>query len=270
MTAQRPDPDGTDPGRSRVAELSEEYQVLQHRYGILEPLPELVRVNKAVERRRTRLKELEEELGWLESEIESFKKGRELLLVRAIDEVCTRFKEAWSPTPVLGYRLWLVSTTGFFGVRQRWTEPTLAARCLETKTDDEVPHTDGRCGPRGCGIYAAKDPRLLLDCFTIDVKPPDLLGVGLVGLSGKVVEHQHGYRAAHVTVLALALTQDGINPLLTDNADQIRDLFDVPALYRPLGTEPNPPDPCAARRIIVDYLEERERNHTWTSENKNE
>ena len=74
-----------------------------------------------------------------------------------------RIREAWSPTPVLGYRVWFVLAGAFHGAWERWEHPSLRARCLTTSTDDGVPHTDGRCGPHPCGIYAAKNVRRLLE-----------------------------------------------------------------------------------------------------------
>ena len=226
MTAHR---DGRDEGNrtesdwSRLAELVEEYRVLQQRYGILAAHPGLARFDQAVRRRQFRLKhlrdqlaEIETQLRWLESEMASIDKGRELLLAQEIDEVRHRFKEAWSPAPVLGYRMWMVRSDGFHGVAVRWKQPSLQARCLTTHVGEEVPHTDGRCGQRPCGIYAAKHVRPLLESAPINVEPPRLLAVGLVGLSGKVVEHQHGYRGANAIVLALALDRGPVNPLLTN------------------------------------------------------
>jgi hypothetical protein len=279
MTAHRDGRDGgnrTETDRSRLAELVEEYRVLQQRYGILAAHPGLARFDQAVRRRQFRLKhlrdqlaEIETQLRWLESEMASIDKGRELLLAQEIDEVRHRFKEAWSPAPVLGYRMWMVRSDGFHGVAVRWKQPSLQARCLTTHAGEEVPHTDGRCGPPPCGIYAAKNVRPLLESAPINVEPPRLLAVGLVGLSGKVVEHQHGYRGANATVLALALDRGPVNPLLTNDPGRIRALFQKPGLCWMLDVDPQPPDRDTLNQTIVGYLEEQERRQAWISENKN-
>jgi predicted RNase H-like nuclease (RuvC/YqgF family) len=65
--------------------LLNEYVALRRRYGVLEQHPRLLRLEKAVDRRsfrvrhlREQIEELASELRWLESEMESFDKGREV------------------------------------------------------------------------------------------------------------------------------------------------------------------------------------------------
>lgn len=273
MTATGSTPDSPHQPR-RVQRLLKEYVALRRRYGVLEQHPRLLRLEKATDRRSFRVKHLREqieelagELRWLESEMESFDKGRELLLVELIDELRTRFGETWSPLPVLGYRYWFVREGAFLGFRQRWSEPTLEARCLTTLCDQEVPHTDGRCGPPPCGIYAIKDVGRVLEPIVQERVAEDGVAVGLVGLSGKVVEHRLGYRAARAEVLALAVRQSGRELLCAHDRARMRELFGDPdATTRWLATAGEPQTLISIS--LLRFLTDQERNHSWTSVNK--
>jgi hypothetical protein len=108
----------------------------------------------------------------------------------------------WSPSPVLGYRMWSLNSRGFVGHRSPWPKSSFTATC---SNGPDVPHTDGRCAgvAFGCGVYVAKNLSELLGEFSV-VERFDI-AVGLVALSGKVVEHEHGYRAETTRVLSLAL-----------------------------------------------------------------
>lgn len=116
-----------------------------------------------------------------------------------------RHGEGWSPQPVMGYRLWSVRPSGLFGVRTRWECPTLVAEC--EKGEIEVPHSDGRCGRLGCGIYAAKS----LDTLLTSPLAEDMVDVaiGAVALEGKVIEHETGYRAQSASVVNLVAEYGG-------------------------------------------------------------
>ena len=256
--------------RIRVQRLFDEYVTLRRRYGVLEQHPRLLRLEKATDRRSFRAKHLREqideltsELRWLEDEIESFDKGRALLLGDLIDELRTKFREAWSPQPILGYRYWIVREGAFLGFRQRWTEPTLEACCLTTLQPEEVPHTDGRCGPPACGIYAAKDCVRLLETMVTGRVMAETTAVGLVGLSGKVVEHHLGYRAARAEVLAIAVRQPDRDLLCTSDAIRLEELFGDPEVtdgwMATAGYSQG-----ASTTSLVRYLIEQERTHTWT------
>lgn len=278
----RPDQRSDGSHRTRVGKLRAEYQRLRHRYGVLEIRPDLARIERATNRReyrakhlREQIEELQSELSWLESELENFDKGKELLLAKAIDELRSKFREAWSPLPMLGFRYWMIRDAHFVGFRQPWTEPGKDAVCLSTRIDDEVPHTDGRCGPPPCGIYAAKDAQALLDTMLNEQGPGRSLAVGLVGLSGKVVEHCRGYRAARADVLALAIIPAGQEPAFAHQPDDLTELFGqsgsvirrlAAAAIRP---HPQTDDPARIKTLVINYLQEQERLHTWTLENKN-
>ncbi|MDA2978712.1 MAG: hypothetical protein O3B42_02965 [Actinomycetota bacterium] len=109
--------------------------------------------------------------------------------------------EMWSPSAVMGYRLWRIDGSDLFGAWTRWKTNNLVAICDK---DGAVPHTDGRCSSVafGCGIYATKSVTGLMRAHDVTVQTSVV--VGLVALEGKVVEHTDGYRAEEATVVAVA------------------------------------------------------------------
>lgn len=132
----------------------------------------------------------------------------------------------WSPTPVLGFRAWRVGRE-VHGAVVPWAGPEYRASCLRLPEGPEkegVPHTEGECGRPPCGIYAAKEARPLVD------RPPVggvRIAYGLVALSGKVVEHTAGYRAAVARVLALAVC-DGDLVVALRHPDEVAAFFRNP------------------------------------------
>jgi hypothetical protein len=233
----------------------------QHRrYGIAEqPLP-LERLDLAVARRRTaidhlrgRIAELRAELRRLESEIGGYEIGLEALLRDEIARITARFAEGWSPVPVLGYRLWVIEEGGLQGARVRWTRPSLTAECT-SGDPDEVPHSDGRCGRLGCGVYAAMRVGALLSEMGIRPTTRDYV-IGLVALTGKVVEHHAGYRAAKADVAAVAALGRS-RLVLTDDPTWTAALFADPGTldHDPASGIVESPRGDVLERI-VDYLE---------------
>ena len=132
-----------------------------------------------------------------------------------------------TPSPVLGYRMWAIRSGLLTGVVEPWLTPSLQARCAAGRGESGLPHSDGRCGRLGCGIYAGKDIGRLIS------RPPGLggpgrpsarsdpsLAIGLVQLSGKVIEHDLGYRAERATVVAVVANHGG-RVLVTSEPDGI-------------------------------------------------
>jgi hypothetical protein len=107
----------------------------------------------------------------------------------------------WSPTPVLGFRFWYVFSGCLQGVRQTWLRPELEARCA-LRGSRGAPHAGGGCR---CGIYALKAPEGLPRSGRVKMRPGAGIAYGLVALSGVVVEHEHGYRAARAEAVAAAV-----------------------------------------------------------------
>lgn len=175
----------------------------------------------------------------------------------------------WSPVAVMGYRAWNWSEHGFHGVRLPWILPRLVAACSEGA---DLPHTDGRCAEvaYGCGIYAAKAIETLVK--EVRIAPGGRVALGLVGLEGKVVEHERGYRAEIATVLALAVV-DRRNLYLVDGRDRLAQLFARPEATSRIGVVPLPLPRAAdeTRMMVGTYLEEQaRRNQAWTSASQSE
>jgi hypothetical protein len=261
-----------DPTRSRrLVELRRKVEQYWSRYGNREGADDVEALTQGINRRRSQLRrvraqlvELTEEAKILEGEIGGREKGLELLLDDIADRMRSRFAEGWSPFPVYGFRSWAVTHDGLVGAVERWERPFLTATCHRHNGDDEVPHSGGECGPPACGIYSTKDPAVLL---TPQPKS-DGLALGLVAMTGKVVEHRRGYRAQHAEVVALAVaTKDRL--LLVDDVEGIEAAFAAPlvAVRHGESLDGQP----AARFLMDTYLiEAMQRRSPWTSESNNE
>jgi hypothetical protein len=117
----------------------------------------------------------------------------------------------WSPRPVLGFRMWEMRGR-LHGAWRAWDRPIYRARCVTgrgERDDGQVPHTDGRCGTPPCGLYAFKEPEQLLAAFGLPEGSVRWV-MGLVALTGKVVEHERGYRGQQGQVVAAAVVGRGL------------------------------------------------------------
>jgi hypothetical protein len=169
--------------------------------------------------------------------------------------------EFWSPTPVLGFRVWAVRAK-LCGVQRAWETPCYTAGCLDfgEVDDPEVPHTDGRCRPPPCGLYAAKSSGVLVGEFGL---PPAgrRWAYGMVALTGKVVEHERGYRARHARAVAVAVVE-GRRLIRVDGPSGIEELFADPERLLELlpGRDPDRvevvSDGGLVKERLVAYLDE--------------
>lgn len=162
--------------------------------------------------------------------------------------------------PVLGFRMWDLRDR-VYGAFRPWERPQYEAVCLSpgTGTDySEVPHSDGRCGPPPCGLYCFKEPEQLLAAFGLPTGTARVV-VGLVALSGKVVEHERGYRAKRVKVVAAAVVGAG-RVVRFDGVERLEALFRRPqeALAEIMASDPDAveivPDAIAAAEVVLAYL----------------
>lgn len=210
--------------------LLRRFRILQQRYGAALP-PGLAGLETAIATRRhqadrldRRIGDLVADKGRLAAEIEGLERGIEATLAAEVQRIEAHHAEGWSPTPVIGYRWWWILDRGLVGARRhRWPLPVMTASCDRLAGAEEIPHSDGRCGRLGCGIYAVKDRRRLNEegGWSTDGV------VGLVELAGKVVEHDHGYRAAHAEVKVVGAVI-GNRSLVTADPGRIVALFDDP------------------------------------------
>lgn len=195
--------------RRRVDLLRRDLQALRERYGRL-PVDISVaeRLDTRMERNRHRITHLQNQIAALQTEVQQIEReldgylaGVEALLSDAADQVRRLEKEGWSPVPILGYRMWNVVDGAVTGVVQPWKSRTKLARCLNGVDGEDIPHSHGRCGPPPCGVYATKEPETI---YRQMPRHADW-AIGLVELSGKVVEHSQGYRAQRATLAAMWL-----------------------------------------------------------------
>ena len=264
---------------SSVAQFSETIQALHREYGpaiFAEVGYEIESAHKLegkAQQRRTRAAALVKQITQLQQEVEAYEqqatgyeRGIQALFAEVVERIENRHAPAWSPWPVLGYRIWSIKQNGLHGARVHWRSPRLTATCPYGPLE-EVPHDNRKCGPPSCGIYAVKDISTLLSRYPIE----DLshFAIGLVALSGRVVEHTRAYRALHARVVALGAVV-GRRMSLTSHPQRLHEIFaDVDAAsvaFPDVTADAGEVDPR-----IYDFLTEQERIHTtWTSENNNE
>lgn len=196
----------------------EVFRLYADRYGLdSEPL---VRLEDSINRRRNRLRALTRRERFLQEEIAATRQEKDtvekevqesvrvaaLLLTDSIEQARMAMGETWSPMPVLGFRAWVIRGGEVHGARVPWRTPEMEAVCLRGSSGVDVPHDLGRCGPPSCGVYATKD----IDALEPLTRGDGQIVLGLVRLTGKVIEHEVGYRARRARVVALATSSGDI------------------------------------------------------------
>ena len=222
--------------RKRIADLRAAVRVYEARYGELAGMVDLEKARSSLTARRRRLDRLAGEqeriakqIKSTASEIERIEQWVEFCLEDVVSRARQEHDEGWSPTAVLGYRLWAVGPEHLHGVKMAWLSRKMTATCLTTANRFEVPHSDGRCGRLGCGIYVAKTVDPLYREF--DIARIGDVALGLVALTGKVVEHDAGYRGAEAEVIALGASF-GRHLLLTADVKHIDEVFADPTVIK--------------------------------------
>jgi hypothetical protein len=154
----------------------------------------------------------------------------------------------WSPQPVLGFRRWAVLRNHVCGAWKAWTEAEYVAGCVDEfkreHHDDGVPHTDGSCGDPPCGLYVFRRAADLIRAFPVHQHIVTPVVYGLVELSGKVVEHERGYRAARARVVTALLLEVG-RMVRIEDPGAIDGLFADPwgTVERIAATDPSAVEP---------------------------
>lgn len=259
-----------------IPSLQREWERLRLKYGLARTPPGMERLLLATRRRQVRLRHLQSqtaklqtEMDVLERELVGLDKTVRLLLNESITEIKVEHGPSWSPVAMLGFRVWELRDGGLHGYREHWEHRSLKAYCGTTRSHDEVPHTEGQCGNPPCGIYAAKDVNELLEAH--QSAAIHSLAVGLVGMTGKVVEHEKGWRGAETTVLALAFLREG-QPHTTDDPDELELLFQGIGL--PTVLDDRHADRLAgseARATFANYMRHQAKEKTrWILESPNE
>ena len=184
----------------------------------------------ALRRRASQLEsdlvEVKAKIDAVKSEIEGTEKAQEVLAAEIVEDARMRFTEAWSPLPILGYRTWVIHENRLRGVKLIWTQPNMAARCLTRVPGEDVPHSERRCGAPACGVYATKSLRPFTGSgYGLAGRE---LAIGVVAMTGKVIEHDVGYRAGHARAVAAVARMSG-RWFSFDSPDSTADLFADPA-----------------------------------------
>jgi hypothetical protein len=256
--------------RSRTEQPQDPWDLLatyRDRYEIADILGPIDSLEKSIQRRQLRsfaltrrIEELKRDLAGarrelraVRAEIEGSRATGALLIEEILDRVKAETGEAWSPSPFRGFRVWRIHQRSIWGNQVVWTQPELESRCLRSIPGDDVPHSIAKCGPPACGIYAVK---------SLDMFPPEVAGtairdsvVGVVALSGKVVEHELGYRASRARVVAAAVNRGGRRRLF-DRPTDISNLFSDPiAALEGTSEDENPAD----LRVQLESIQGEER-----------
>lgn len=257
-----------------VQRLNREWERLRLKYRIAGSPPGLDRLLLTSRRKQARLRDLKTRLAAIQAEVDALDvevsgldKTIRFFLSDVISQVEAEHGPSWSPAPMLGFRVWELRNGEFHGYRVRWEHRALSAVCGGGRNNEDVPHTDGQCANPPCGIYAAKDVDRLISAHT-DIRS---MAIGLVAMTGKVVEHEQGWRAEHVTVLALAFARDG-KVFATDEPEEIEMLFQGVGHSDEWHTAAvGDPSKSPIEDTMAEYIKEQERKQTgWILESPNE
>ncbi len=250
----------------RVSRLRERLDLLRERYGrIDEDLGPLETLEMNAARRRSRIDLLERqiaesrrEIALLTQERAGYLAGVEALLTDLVARIEQRHGEAWMPTAIPGYRMWNITQGQVTGAVTPWTRRSKRAVCLNGVTGEDLPHSNGRCGPPPCGIYATKKPEYVYE----RIQRMRNWAIGLVALAGKVVEHTHGYRAQRASIEALCMIMDGHRLHLDEPIAIEAALLDPGGIA---GTHGDCAGSDAAElEAAIEFLTARERSMSWT------
>jgi hypothetical protein len=212
----------------------------------------------------SKITEIRKEVRWLEDEIEGREAAVEAMLREALGRWERLVLDAWLPTAVLGYRMWSIEPDGLRGARVLWPGRRLTAHCDGRDLDARLPHSDGRCGRLGCGIYATKRLGPLLDRHV--PRSGTRYVAGVVALTGKVVEHESGYRGQYGEVVAAAAVL-GRQYLATHDRAVIDGLCRAPAdTIAAHGRTLPSPLRAAMESFLTEYVERRS---AWISDASN-
>ena len=258
-----------------VHRLNREWERLRLKYRIAGSPPGLDRLLLTSRRKQARLRDLRARLAAIQAEVDvldvevtGLDKTIRFFLSDVIRQIENEHGPSWSPVPMLGFRMWEMKNDQFHGYRVRWEHRTLSAVCAGGATNEDVPHTEGQCADPPCGIYAAKDvDRLISSHAGIGA-----IAIGLVAMTGKVVEHEQGWRAERATVLALTFARSG-RTYTTEDPEEIEILFQGIGLSDEwhLTGEPAPSEAGRTEDTMATYMKEQERKQTgWILESPNE
>lgn len=117
----------------------------------------------------------------------------------------------WSNEPVIGFRMWRFDNGKFRGSHGGfWASRRMTARCEKKRSHElsgfPIPHDEMVCDWPPCGVYAMKRAAPIVETVVDNLDltdEPMILAAGTVALSGRVIEHEYGYRGEHAEVTSL-------------------------------------------------------------------
>jgi hypothetical protein len=228
-----------EPIEPEVAEAWRQLEVYADRYPIDDRLERLRSLKRTMQRRRDkgaalhrRLAQLEEmandvrdQISAVYDEVAGSERTGALLISEILEQVRIDMGEGWSPAPVRGLRAWRIIRGRVYGAKMAWDRPFMEARCLQMFDGEDLPHSIARCGYPPCGVYALKGvAKLYTD--VIGDSDRDMV-IGVVELTGKVIEHDSGYRAQRAEVSAVVANCEE-RQLISTDPDEIALLFAEP------------------------------------------
>jgi hypothetical protein len=250
--------------------------IYRERYDIEDRVSDLLHLRRTHQRRQNKsdalfrraadlekqLNETQSQLDAVRAEIAGTSTAVGLALEETIGSIRRDYGEAWSPTPVLGFRMWVIRDNGLYGAKTKWRIPKLRSICLNSVPGQDVPHSTTRCGPPACGVYATKELATLRK--ELGVGDIDGYVLGVVALSGKVVEHESGYRGAVAQAIDVAGRWNGHHIMTSDTGDISNAFGDPDETFKDLG-ESN----SLVKGAIDSYLTTRkEERDQWIWEEK--
>lgn len=258
-----------------IHRLNSEWERLRLKYGIASSPPGLDRLLLTSRRKQARLRDLKTRLGAIQAEVDALDlevagldKTIRYFLSDVIGQIEAEHGPSWSPVPMLGFRVWQLKNGEFHGYRVRWEHRSLSAICAGGAGSEDIPHTGGECADPPCGIYAAKSvDRLIASHSSAGI---DSMAIGLVAMTGKVVEHEEGWRAERVTVLALTFVR-GDRIMSTSDPEEIELLFQGIGLSDDWHPNGETSMPSRTEDAMAAYMKEQERRQAvWILESPNE
>ena len=212
----------------RVRVLRSRYETLRRKLQRNDGLSEIERLDGSIDRRTRRLEHINQQIDRLfeerdrvEAEILGCYTGSEALLTDLVSRMEEIEGTDWTPIPIASFTMWELSGETMDDGAVAWRSRTAVGTCDHSAAGD-LPHTTKACARGGCGIVGFRDLSKLGD-----VPSDGLVGVGRLHMSGRVVEHEHGYRAELAEVVALIAT-DGGRWFRTRDHNQIDDFFASP------------------------------------------
>lgn len=204
----------------RVQRLRDRYDLLRRRLRRTDGTDDIERLESSIARRRARIRHLDAQIDALDAERDRLRgeivgclHGAEALLVDLIDNLESLDGPCWTPTPIVGYSRFDVVDGALHDGDHRWDGSTLRPACPAGRVSP--PHEHAACRGAACGVLVWK----ALDRLP-DVSGAELAAIVEVSISGRIVEHDLGYRGESGRIAAL-MAFDGGHWFRTRDTDQI-------------------------------------------------